>query len=76
MADWAVFLGRFYCIKKLLTKPTSIQKSCTTSVYATLYNPPNSVYNMAMQAEIMIDGVFPMSMITDRVEPGKMINFE
>lgn len=54
---------------KRLTNPAKMQNSCTTSVYATEYNPPNRVYTTTTIADTIIDVVLSRSMITLIVPP-------
>lgn len=56
-------------ISRSLTKPIVIKKSCTTSVYATAYRPPNMVYDTAMAVETMMDTESVNPRITDNVDP-------
>ena len=46
-----------------------MQKSCTTSVYATEYKPPTRVYEIATHALMMTAVVLSTSIMTESVEP-------
>ena len=53
------------------TSPINMQKSCTTSVYATAYSPPNMVYETAMRADTTTDRVSLKPTITVIVAPAQ-----
>ena len=52
------------------TSPKRTHISWMTSVYATEYNPPKSVYVTATAAEIMMERVLSSPNITVHIDPG------